>query len=272
MYFNKSVKKPTGTSSPGASSPKNPNVTIIDVEDIIQFPKTDANGVKMQGNFVLREGATMVQVYMTSSSIKPTYESEGNEDEVSLKHKFEGSHPGDSLEIAEFIQNWLGRNVVIIYGSCSDKSQRVLGTPCAGLQLKPSSQDDNEARKKMMVFEQFASTDKVPAFYEGTLSFTEPTPTGASVSVKKDTRYKVSALEKTAPIKFTDVAQPHGTIITLIGGGGTDPAVLATSAEEDTIKVFLEGGANWTALTNSVINLQVFKAGAKTMLFEVSRS
>lgn len=76
MYIKQSVKKPTGA-SPGAASPKDPNVTIIDVNDILSFPKRDTRGVKMEGNFVMKEGATMIQLYMTASKIKATFESEG---------------------------------------------------------------------------------------------------------------------------------------------------------------------------------------------------
>lgn len=269
MYIKQSVKKPTGA-SPGAASPKDPNVTIIDVTDILTFPERDAKGVRMEGNFVLKEGATMIQIYMTASKIKATFESEGEEDAISFKPKFEGEHPGDSLEINEFIQNWMGRDVVIIYGSCSDKDKRVFGSPCAPLQLKPTSQDDNEARKKVFSFEQFAATNRVPGFYFGSLSFAEPTQTGAAVTVTKDTRYKIASLDTTAPITFSSVALDHGETISLIGSGGSDPAVLSPD-DSTPISVVLKEGASWTALPNAVIHLQVFKAGAKTILFEVSR-
>ena len=269
MYIKQTVKKPTGA-SPGAASPKDPNVTIIDVNDILSFPKRDTRGVKMEGNFVMKEGATMIQLYMTASKIKATFESEGEEDAISFKPKFEGEHPGDSLEVNEFIQNWMGRDVIIIYGSCSSKDKRVYGSPCAPLQLKPTSQDDNEARKKTFVFEQFAATNQVPGFYEGSLSFAEPKATGAEITVK-EYRYKVAPLDATAPITFKSVALEHGEIVTLIGSGGADPAVLSASDNTAAVPVFLKEGASWTALPNAVINLQVYKAGAKTMLLELSR-
>jgi hypothetical protein len=58
--------------------------------------------------------------FMTSSKIKAPYESDGDEDSISLKHKFEGEHPGNELEIAEFIQNWTGEPCIVIHGSCED--------------------------------------------------------------------------------------------------------------------------------------------------------
>lgn len=164
----------------------------------------------------------------------------------------------------------MGRDVIIIYGSCSSKDNRVYGSPCAPLQLKPTSQDDNEARKKTFVFEQFAATNQVPGFYEGSLSFAEPKATGAEITVK-EYRYKVNPLDATAPITFKSVALEHGEIVTLIGSGGADPAVLSASDNTAAVPVFLKEGASWTALPNAVINLQVYKAGAKTMLLELSR-
>jgi hypothetical protein len=41
---------------------------------------------------------------------------DGDEDSISLKHKFEGEHPGNELEIAEFIQNWTGEPCIVIHG------------------------------------------------------------------------------------------------------------------------------------------------------------
>jgi len=207
---------------------------------------------------------------MTASKFKASFESEGDEDAISFKPKVEGEHPGDSLEINEFIQNCMGKDMIIIYGSCNDKEKRVYGSPCAPLQLKPSSQDDNEARKKMFVFEQFAATNFVPGFYYGSLAFAEPKATGADITVTKDSHYKVASLDTTAPITFKSVALEHGSIVTLVGSGGSDPAVLS-SDDKASVVVVLKEGASWTALPNAVINLQVFKAGTKTMLFEVSR-
>lgn len=271
MYIKQSVKKPSAP-SPGASAPKDPNLTIVDVEDILQWPVRDGKGVKMQGNYVLAGGASMIQLYTTPSKTKPTWESEGDEDAISIKQKIEVEHPGDELEINEFIQNWMGKNVIVIYGSCIDPYRRVLGSRCAPLQLKPSSQDDNDGRKKMITFEQFAATNQVPGFYEGSLSFEEPKATGASVAVTEAGNYKVASSDTTTAIEIASVTAEHGSTIALIGSGGTEPSVLSPTANTDPIQVLLKNGANWTALTDAVINLEVFKAGATTYLIEVSRA
>lgn len=163
-YVKKSIVKPLG-GSPGAAAPKEPNVTIVAVDDIQTWPSRDDKNVNMVGNFVMKTGAKMYQVYMTPSKIKAGFESDGDEDSVTFKQKFEGEHPGNSLDIAEFVQNWTGTNCIVIYGSCQDSFKKVIGTKCAPVQLKPSLKDDNDSRTHMLVFEQFAKSGWVPGHY-----------------------------------------------------------------------------------------------------------
>ncbi|MBW3519517.1 hypothetical protein [Flavobacterium sp. NKUCC04_CG] len=274
MYIKTSVKKPTGA-SPGASAPKEPNVTIIDIDDVLSFPQRDFNGVKMEGNFVLKADSSMIQVYMTPSKSKASYESEGEEDSVQFKQKFEGEHPGNDLAINEFIQNWTGRNVIIIYGSCTDKFRKVLGSKCAPLQLKPSMQDDNDARKQMLVFEQHAATGFVPGHYLGDLVLQEAQLTGSKITatLERGTQYRLTPLNTTENIEFNQVDHADGTIITLIGNGDEDPPVLKSGPGTNAnIVVLLKNGADWTGFRDAAINLQVFDGGSKNYILEVSRS
>ena len=105
--FRVSAPKPTGT-SPGAAKTAKPKVMIALAEDILSHPERDALGVKMLGNYVFKPGRGWQHVYMTPSRQDRSYESEGEEDAISLAHQFVGFHPGDELSSAEFIQQWLG--------------------------------------------------------------------------------------------------------------------------------------------------------------------
>ncbi len=275
MYIPTSVTKPAGI-SPGSAAAKDPNVTIVDVEDILFFPPRDTKGIKMLGNFALKPGARMIQIYMTKSKISAPYESDGDEDSVNIKQSFEGQHPGNKLEIRELIQNWLGRNVIVIHGSCSDTVKEVVGTPCAPLQLKPSKQDNNDGRFHMLKFEAFATSQFLPGQYEGALVLDAPTAVEAVdalvISKEDGTHYQLPALAVTDVIEVDGaIDHDHGQIITLLGGGGVAPATLASAVSGDAT-VILVGGTTWVGLLNAVINLQVFKAGATTYLIEVSRS
>lgn len=273
MYIPVSVGKPQGM-SPGAAAPKEPNTVIVKAEDILVWPMRDSKGVKTIGSFVMKPGTKMIEIYMTPSKTKATYESEGEEDTMTIKQKFEGEHPGNELEIEEFIANWTGVNAIVIYGSCSDNYRKVIGTKCAPVQLKPSSQDDNDARKKMLVFEQYAKSKFVPGHYTGTLSLAAPfAPPAAAFSVTpaNGNQYQLPALAVTAAVSFTAMTLEAGQIISLIGGGGAGPATLAQGTAGD-VEVLLMAGSTWTALNNSVIHLQVFDAGDDKYLIEQSRA
>lgn len=272
-YVKKSIVKPLG-GSPGAAAPKEPNVTIVAVDDIQTWPARDDKSVNMLGNFVMKTGAKMYQVYMTPSKIKAGFESDGDEDSVTFKQKFEGEHPGNSLDIAEFVQNWTGTNCIVIYGSCQDSFKKVIGTKCAPVQLKPSLKDDNDSRTHMLVFEQFAKSGWVPGHYTGTIAladpFAVPVVTAVAVNSTNGYIYQLPSLATTAAIAFSEVSLNHGDIITLVGGGGANPATLATGVTDK--KALLINGTTWVGLAGATINLKVFNNGGLTLLEEISRT
>lgn len=272
MYIATNVAAPSGSSA-GAPAAKDPNVAIIAIKDIQTWPQRDDKGVLVAGNIILKPGKTPTLVYMTASKIKAPYESDGDEDSVSLKHKFEGEHPGNSLEISEFIQNWLGVPCIIIHGSCQDTYRKIAGTKCAPLQLKPSGQDDNDARKNMLMFEQFAKTGSLPAHYTGAIPSADPfavvSSTAVALSPANGYVYQLPSLAVTASIAVATSTLEHGDIVTLIGGGGVAPATLATGVTDKS--ALLVSGSTWTGLAGAAIHLKVFKAGAVTLFVEQSR-
>lgn len=274
MYIAENVGRSQGSQSAGAAAPKEPNVTVVAVDDILSFPKTDGKGVNMVGSFVMKPGAKMIQVYMTSSKSKASYEPQGEEDAESYKHKFEGEHPGNSLEIAEFIQNWTGVPAIVIYGSCADNFRKVVGTKCAPVRLKATLQDDNDARKNMLVFEQSANTGYVLGHYTGNLILAEPfavvSAAGFALSPANGLNYKLPVNNSATPVAFSSVTLVDGDSVTLIGSGGNNPSVLEAGANGG-VTVLLKDGTDWVALVNAVIHFKVYDAGATTYLIEQSR-
>src|SRR5690606_28547070 len=97
-YIRQNVSKPAGA-SPAAAAPKEPNVTVVAVDDILYFPPRDSKGVKLVGNFIMKPNARMISVYSTASKVSSPYSPEGDEDAVVLPQSFEMQHPGNSLEI-----------------------------------------------------------------------------------------------------------------------------------------------------------------------------
>lgn len=273
MYLRKNVVKPLGQ-SPGAAAPKDPNVTIIATDDILTWPMRDSKNVNIVGDYVLKPGAKMIQVYMTPSKIKASMDPEGEEDTVTYKQKFEGPSPGNSLELAEFVQNWTGVNAIIIYGSCQEAFRKVMGTKCAPMQLKASLKDDNDSREHNLMFEQFAKSGFVPGHYTGNLVFDAPFDvalvTAVAVNPTNGYQYKLPSLAVTAAIVFASNTLEHGQTFTLIGGGGVAPATLASGVTDKS--AMLVNGTTWVALLNATITLRVFKTGAITLYEEVART
>ncbi len=275
-HFRKSVARPV-KSGAGAPTPKKGLVTVIYTDDVLDFPVRDANGVKMIGNIVLKPGAVMHTLYNTPSSQKASYGFEGDEDKEGFLPKFEGMHPGDEIEINEFVQNSLGTPYIIIYGlGCGTNQGKVLGSPCNPMKLKPEFLDDKDGTGTTMVFEAVVKSREIPGFYFGTTEYaTYPTTASGDVDflVATGAVYQLPA-DDTAPadpITAASIDLAHNTIVSLIGGGGTEPMTLSSGAQ-GVVTVILKDDTQWVALKDAVINLKVFAAGATTYLVEESRT
>lgn len=272
MKFN--LNKPTGTSSPGAAASKN-EIIFIEAETIESYPIPDENGVKLQGSFVLQAGEKMVKVYSTKSKVDAGMETDGEEDMMSFKPKLVLMHPGNKVEVKEFIQYWTGRNIVALHRACGETHYEVMGTPCAPLQLKTAKQDNNDGRGYTMTLEPFAKTGFVPQVYEGAVVFGEPTivPSGDDILLTSANglQYQIEPSNTGNDLSFNGpITIDHGKIITLIGKGGSDPSIVS-QGQTGSVTIILKDGITWTALNKSCINFRVFKAGNITYLIEVSR-
>lgn len=269
MYLGKVYNK----TSSASAAPKEPNVTIIAVKSILNWPARDSKKVKMNGNFTFTTNPKIASLYLTSSKSSAPYENTGEEDSMSVKHKFEGEHPGNDLQINEFIAEWLNEPCIVIHGSCQDAFRKVVGTKCAPVQLKPTGQDNNDGRKHMLVFEQFASTEWLPGHFTGTVDFNTPTAVADAGAITINEAggavYQLPSHAVTEAIVFDIITADAGTMITLIGGGGVGPATLSTGVADKS--AILVNGTDWVALDGAIIHLEVFKAGATTFLIEKSR-
>ncbi|MBY0487482.1 MAG: hypothetical protein K2P85_09900 [Flavobacteriaceae bacterium] len=267
------LNKQQGNSSPGAAAPKNEIVIIEVLEDFV-FPATDETGIEIIGNFILPEDDKMVKLYSTKSKTEASMETEGEEDSLSFKSMFKAQHPGNRAEVKKFVQFWTGKSVIVLHKACGDDYYEVMGTPCSPLQLKSTKKDDNDGRFWSFSFEPFAKSGFVPKEYRGALVFAEPTQvddvTAINLTPANGSYYKLPSLAVTDVMEFASITLDHGKVVSLIGSGGVAPATLA-SAVSGLATVVLANGTGWTAINKAVIHLKVFKAGATTYLFELSR-
>lgn len=274
-YIRKSVAAAGGI-SPGSPTPKSPNVTIMLADDILSRPSRDDGGVLLEGNYVMKPGATMYQVYMTAKKQKPGFDGEGDVDELVLPHKFEGYYPGNSLDIKEFIQNIVGRDLIIMYGVCTGNDFEVYGTDCAPMRLKPSFAADDTKTGYTLMFEQTLGTGYLPATYRGSIVLAEPfaqADENLALLKANGTQFKLAPDAAGTALDVASFDHDHGTVLSLIGSGGADPFVLSQGAQTGvaSVTVVLKDGTDWVAANNAVLDLKVFKAGATTYLIEQKR-
>lgn len=177
MYNKVSLPKASGSAA--APVPKDPNVILVDLKDVKQdpitgewtgYPARDGGGVKITGNILLNAAAKAVALYMTPTTISRNDTSEGDPDAVAFTQNFTGEHPGDELEFAEFIQNNINTDWLIISTECSEsKGTRLQGTPCNPMKLTFEGQDDKDAKKGKLTFKQDQRSKFKSAHYYGAL-------------------------------------------------------------------------------------------------------
>ncbi|WP_026755038.1 hypothetical protein [Sediminibacter sp. Hel_I_10] len=257
----------------GAAVPKDPNVHIVRSSDISVSPIRNSKGVLMVGNYVLKPGAKIANVYMTGVNQDATYETSGEVDAEQYMQKFIATHPGDDLEFAEFTQNNLGVDLIVIYGTCTSNELRVYGTKCAPMRLKNNFQANKDKTGHTLTFEQIQGTRFVPGHYRGVLPTLAPAATDVSIDLLKASGYqfKVEALDVTDEISLTDFDFENGDTITLIGSGGAAPATL-TAGDKTVATVILSSGTTWTALDGATISFEVVDGGATIYLVERQRT
>lgn len=271
--YRKSVPKPQRGS--GAAKAKKGLINIAFADDVLEFPERDVNGVKLLGNVVLKAGATMHQLYLSQNTQKITDEIVGDLDMEAFSKKGEGVHPGNSLDIREFRANVLGQDVILFFDeNCGANAYDVLGSPCNPMRLKGSYANDNEGVKNIMQFEALVDDDKAIAYYDGAISLAsnfEAADETLDLTKANGAIQQLPSYATTAAITVASTDLDAGTIVSVIGGGGADPATLS-SGTQGAVDVILKDGTQWVALDKAVINLEVFKAGATTYLIERSRS
>jgi len=159
-YTKVSIPKSSGG---GAGTPvaKDPNVIFIRVSDLAEdasgnitgFPNRDSQGVKSASDLALKADEKAVGVYITPSTMNRWITTEGDPDKMGIIQNFTGEHPGDESAFAEWIQNNLNEDFLIITKECGDNlGTRLLGTPCNPMKMQIEGQDNNEGKMSALTF------------------------------------------------------------------------------------------------------------------------
>jgi hypothetical protein len=271
--YRKSVPKPVKGS--GTAKIKKGLVTLIFADDILSWPEDDVNGIGLLGNIILKSGATMHQLYLTPTTQKISDEISGDEDFEVFDKKFEAVHSGNSMDIREFRNEVLGEDIILICGeNCGINTGDVLGTPCNPFRLKGSYANDNEGVKNIMMFEPLVLDREPIKSYAGEITLASnfvAADVDLELTKANGSVQQLPSLEVTDAITAASIDLDGGTTVSLIGGGGTNPATLDTGTQGQ-VDVILLNGTQWVGLKDAIINLEVVEGGATTYLIERSRA
>lgn len=267
MYVKANVLKP-GTNA-GVGGDKKDLIAVFDWDEVLSYSRTNNNaGV---AHIVMNQGKYMILLYCTISTIKGGFTTEGEEDAEGFMHEVSGEHPGDSLEILEFIQNNIGKNLGVIVQKCSDAKKKQYGTPCAPLKLSIASTDDKDKNIQALTFKASQKSKFIAGLYEGTLTLAEPVDEVAHDATNIDLstgegNYQIDSSSSGTVI--ATISNPtNGMRFTVLGGGGASPSKIESGGA-----FILSNGTAWTGLAGSGITFRVFKDGASTYkAIEVAR-
>jgi len=264
------VSVPKSSNNAGVGGDKKSLITFFDFDDVQLFPPRNGNGIVITDNILLKDGAYMIQVYASTQSISITSETEGDEDARGIIQQLVFSHPGSDDTIEEFLTNWMNRDVGVIVENCSTNRKRLLGTPCAPLVLEVASEDSNAKNDSTLTLKSKNKSAYRPANYKGTLTFDEAfqvPPDSTSISLSSGQgRYQLSDNSDATVITACNAAT-DGLVFTLIGSGGSNPAVIASGNA-----FILRNGAAWSAIAGAEITFTAIKDGAASFKFiELSR-
>lgn len=271
-YVAVSVGK-SATPGIGAGGNKVDQITIYRKEDVLTFPARDGKGVLITDDIVMKPGKYAIQIYGQLETINKGFTTEGDGDGRGFKHTTGWSHPGDELEIMEFIQNYNGVDVYIVIQKCNSNRKTLLGSPCAPLRIAVEGTDDQENNGNAFTAESIIKTNYLPAKYEGTITLEEvKSVVAAGVTTfsvaNGEGEYQLTGDAGAETIAtLTDAV--HGGVYTLLGivSGAVAPTV--TSGND----FLLKDGATWTATGGSRLTVKAFKDGAASWKFvEQSRS
>jgi hypothetical protein len=94
-------------------------------------------------------------------------EAEGEADARGYKKGVKFEHPGNSLDIENFIEYNSNRNLVAIVTACNGESARVIGSPCNPLSMKVDTTDSKDGTKKTITLQQETRDEFRILFYTG---------------------------------------------------------------------------------------------------------
>ncbi len=168
----KKVSIPKNGDGAGCPIPKDPNIIVIDVDDIVKEPSRAVGDPKMVGDYELKEGTKAIAIYGTPNSISFTEEYSGDPDARGCKLGVAFSHPGDSDDIRGCVEAFMNKGVIILTKVCDGSAtgkMNATGSKCNPLFLSVETTNNNESIKRTLTFKQELNSSFLHGTYTGAI-------------------------------------------------------------------------------------------------------
>lgn len=162
------ISIPKKSSNAGKPSPKKDHIIVFRWSDVSNPPARDAKGILIVDDLVLNT-SNAISMYVTTSELAVKQNQEGDIDAKGWLQEIAASHPGDSLEIDEFLENNLNENLgllILPFDPVADK--KLCGAPEAPLQIEAESTDSKDGNKNVITFKSTMRGPRI-AHYQGAI-------------------------------------------------------------------------------------------------------
>lgn len=181
MYTKVSI--PKNGDGAGCPTPRKSKIILVDVEDVASEPTREVGDVTVQGNLTLNENATAVGIYATASTVDITEEFGGDPDAEGVKNGLAFEHPGNSVDIKNFLEVYKNKGVIALVTECDGTSAgrtQIIGRVCNPLRLTVETTMNNEATKRKLTWTQAQNDKFLAGEYSGDLPTLAAEPSAAA--------------------------------------------------------------------------------------------
>lgn len=102
------------SSNAGLPDPISTRIIYMRESDVGQWPAVTADGVTVTADIVLRPGIVAGEIYVTPKTQEGKITTDGDIDMKGSVQVFTASHPGDSTDIASFIEQYKNEGLILL--------------------------------------------------------------------------------------------------------------------------------------------------------------
>lgn len=213
MNFRLNARKPKNNA--GLPTPKG-EIYLLYIEDIVSMPKANERGVLTNGDIIIKENRRFHILYLTPSTQAFNRNTEGDVDSRGWKKKITGSHPGDELEINEFVKNNVNQGFIAVVKSCDSSYKKIYGSVNNPLFFTGTFSDDSEHKGYELTFEQTFADDTPVLFYQGKILVDEDATLDRNIQMSDFIKDFFNNLPDESTNSNSDkiiVLKPDGTLV-----------------------------------------------------------